>query len=130
MFPDENINNLSSLDDIDDFVTEDLTNTAFPQLEANIIVNYVDIDLETNSIIPTTTGATKSLGDVIPQLKGKVEGISIRVPTPNVSLLEFVFSSKKNFSVEEINDAFLKASKSEIKTVKPIPSFDTLFNIF
>jgi len=51
-----------------------------------------------NSIIPTTTGATKSLGDVIPDLKGKVEGISIRVPTPNVSLVEFVFSSKKNLS--------------------------------
>ena len=55
---DENINNLSSLDDIDDFVTEDLTNTAFPQLEANIIVNYVDIDLETNSIIPTINPTT------------------------------------------------------------------------
>ena len=56
-----------------------------------------------NSIIPTTTGATKSLGDVIPQLKDKVEGISIRVPTPNVSLVEFVFSSKKTLSVEKIN---------------------------
>lgn len=55
---DENINNLSSLDDIDDFVTEDLTNTAFPQLEANIIVNYVDIDLETNSIIPSVNPTT------------------------------------------------------------------------
>ena len=48
----------------------------------------------TNSMIPTTTGATKSLGDIIPDLKGKVEGVSIRVPTPNVSLIEFVFSSK------------------------------------
>jgi len=61
-----------------------------------------------NSIIPTTTGATKSLGDVIPELKGKIEGISIRVPTPNVSLVEFVFSSKKNLSVEKINDSFQK----------------------
>ena len=52
-----------------------------------------------NSIIPTTTGATKSLGDVIPDLKGKVEGISIRVPTPNVSLVEFIFSSKKNIGL-------------------------------
>jgi len=70
-----------------------------------------------NSIIPTTTGATKSLGDVIPELKDKVEGISIRVPTPNVSLVEFVFSSKKNLSVEEINNSLSKASKSELKNI-------------
>jgi len=70
-----------------------------------------------NSIIPTTTGATKSLGDVIPELKGKVEGISIRVPTPNVSLVEFVFSSKKNLSVEEINNSLSKASNSELKNI-------------
>jgi len=73
-----------------------------------------------NSIIPTTTGATKSLGDVIPQLKGKVEGISIRVPTPNVSLIEFVFSSKKNLSVEKINNSLSKASRSELKNVLDI----------
>ncbi len=83
----------------------------------------------TNSMIPTTTGATKSLGDVIPELKGKVEGISIRVPTPNVSLVEFVFSSHKNLSLDKINDAFIKASKSELKNVlnvndKPLVSSD------
>ncbi len=70
-----------------------------------------------NSMIPTTTGATKSLGDVIPELKGKVEGISIRVPTPNVSLVEFVFSSKKNMTIEEINNSFLSASKKELKNI-------------
>ena len=70
-----------------------------------------------NSIIPTTTGATKSLGDVIPSLKGKVEGISIRVPTPNVSLVEFVFSSNKNLSFKKINDSFVKASKTELKNI-------------
>ena len=70
-----------------------------------------------NSMIPTTTGATKSLGDVIPDLKGKVEGISIRVPTANVSLIEFVFSSNKNLTVEKINDSFLKASKSKLKNI-------------
>ena len=70
-----------------------------------------------NSIIPTTTGATKSLGDIIPELKGKVEGISIRVPTPNVSLVEFVFSSSKNLTAEEINNSFLKASKSKLKNI-------------
>ena len=83
----------------------------------------------TNSMIPTTTGATKSLGDVIPELKGKVEGISIRVPTPNVSLVEFVFSSNKNLATEKINDSFVKASKSVLKNVldvsnKPLVSSD------
>jgi len=70
-----------------------------------------------NSMIPTTTGATKSLGDVIPDLKSKVEGISIRVPTPNVSLVEFVFSSNKNMTAEEINNSFIKSSKSELKNI-------------
>jgi len=83
----------------------------------------------TNSMIPTTTGATKSLGDIIPELKGKVEGISIRVPTPNVSLVEFVFSSNKNLTIEKINDSFIKASKSDLKNVldisnKPLVSSD------
>ena len=73
-----------------------------------------------NSMIPTTTGATKSLGDVIPELKDKVEGISIRVPTPNVSLVEFVFSAKQNLSAEKINNSFSKASKSELKNVLDI----------
>jgi len=73
-----------------------------------------------NSMIPTTTGATKSLGDVIPDLKGKVEGISIRVPTPNVSLIEFVFSSPKNLTVEKVNNAFIKASKSKLKNILEI----------
>ena len=83
----------------------------------------------TNSMIPTTTGATKSLGDVIPELKDKVEGISIRVPTPNVSLVEFVFSSNKNLTIEKINNSFDKASKLELKNVldtsnKPLVSSD------
>jgi glyceraldehyde 3-phosphate dehydrogenase len=82
-----------------------------------------------NSMIPTTTGATKSLGDVIPKLKDKVEGISIRVPTPNVSLIEFVFSSNKKLTTEKINDSFAKASKSELKNIldisnKPLVSSD------
>ena len=73
-----------------------------------------------NSMIPTTTGATKSLGDVIPSLKDKAEGISIRVPTPNVSLIEFVFSSAKNLTSEKINNSFVKASKSKLKNILEI----------
>jgi len=76
----------------------------------------------TNSMIPTTTGATKSLGDVIPDLKGKVEGISIRVPTPNVSLIEFVFSSNKNLTIDKINNLFTKSSKSELKNILDVSS--------
>ena len=70
-----------------------------------------------NSMIPTTTGATKTLGDIIPKLRNKIEGISIRVPTPNVSLIEFVFSSSKKLSVKEINNSFLSASKSKLKNI-------------
>tara|TARA_Y100000590_G_scaffold356471_1_gene410729 strand:+ start:461 stop:1465 length:1005 start_codon:yes stop_codon:yes gene_type:complete len=70
-----------------------------------------------NSMIPTTTGATKSLGDIIPDLKDKIEGISIRVPTPNVSLVEFVFSSKKNITIEELNNSFLQAAKKDLKNI-------------
>ena len=82
-----------------------------------------------NSIIPTTTGATKSLGDVIPELKGKIEGISIRVPTPNVSLVEFIFFSNRSLTLEKINDSFVKAAKSELKNIldinnKPLVSSD------
>jgi glyceraldehyde 3-phosphate dehydrogenase len=82
-----------------------------------------------NSMIPTTTGATKSLGEIIPSLKGKIEGISIRVPTPNVSLIEFVFSSSKNLTVKEINNSFIKVSKSKLKNIletnnKPLVSSD------
>ena len=60
------------------------------------------------SIVPTSTGASKAIGEIIPELKGKLEGIAMRVPTPNVSLVEFVFCTKKNLSVEKINSAFQK----------------------
>ena len=73
-----------------------------------------------NSMIPTTTGATKTLGDIIPSLKGKIEGISIRVPTPNVSLIEFVFSSSSNLTAKKINNSFIKASKSKLKNILEI----------
>ena len=63
------------------------------------------------SIVPTSTGASKTIGEVIPSLKGKLEGIAMRVPTPNVSLIEFVFCTKKELSVEKINSAFLNFSK-------------------
>jgi len=65
------------------------------------------------SIVPTSTGASKAIGEIIPSLKGKLEGIAMRVPTPNVSLIELVFCTKNEISKEKINSCFLKASKSK-----------------
>ena len=72
------------------------------------------------SIVPTSTGASKAIGEIIPSLKGKLEGVAMRVPTPNVSLVELVFSTKKELSIEAINAAFEKASKNELKGVLEI----------
>jgi len=69
------------------------------------------------SIVPTSTGASKALGEIIPELKGKLEGLAIRVPTPNVSLVDLVFNSKSKLSVKKINDSFKKTSKKELKNV-------------
>jgi len=69
------------------------------------------------SIIPTSTGASKALGEIIPELKGKLEGLAIRVPTPNVSLVDFVFNSRNKLSIKKINDCFTQASKKELKNV-------------
>ena len=65
------------------------------------------------SIVPTTTGASKTIGEIIPSLKGKLEGIAMRVPTPNVSLIELVFSTKKNLSIGKINSSFENFSKKQ-----------------
>ena len=69
------------------------------------------------SIVPTSTGASKTLGEIIPELKGKLQGLALRVPTPNVSLVDLVFNSKSKLSVKKINDSFIKASKIELKNV-------------
>ena len=63
------------------------------------------------SIVPTSTGASKAIGEIIPSLKGKLEGIAMRVPTPNVSLVELVFCTKKDLTIEKINSAFNNFSK-------------------
>ena len=63
------------------------------------------------SIVPTSTGASKAIGEIIPSLKGKLEGVAMRVPTPNVSLIELVFCTKKDLSIEKINSAFEDFSK-------------------
>ena len=69
------------------------------------------------SIVPTSTGASKAIGEIIPSLKGKLEGVAMRVPTPNVSLIELVFCTKKDLSVQKINRSFLDASKKSLRGI-------------
>jgi len=69
------------------------------------------------NMIPTSTGAAKAVGLVLPDLKGKIDGISVRVPTPNVSLVDFTFNSAKDMSKESINEALTKASLSGLKGI-------------
>ena len=69
------------------------------------------------SIVPTSTGASKTISEIIPSLKDKLEGVAMRVPVPNVSLIELVFYTKKDLSIEKINLAFENFSKKN-KVIK------------
>ncbi|HRD02705.1 MAG TPA: type I glyceraldehyde-3-phosphate dehydrogenase [Candidatus Saccharicenans sp.] len=85
------------------------------------------------SQIPTTTGAAKAIGLVMPDLKGKIDGIAIRVPTPNVSLVDLVALVKKETTAEEINEALKAAANGELKgildyTEEPLVSVDFMAN--
>ena len=83
----------------------------------------------TQSIIPTSTGAAKALGIVLPHLNGKLHGMALRVPTPNVSLVDLVVDVEKTVTVEEVNETFKKASENEMKGIiqystEPLVSID------
>jgi glyceraldehyde 3-phosphate dehydrogenase len=85
------------------------------------------------SMIPTTTGAAKAVAEVIPALKGKMDGLSVRVPTPNVSLVDVVFNVEKKTSVEEVNNALIAAANGKLKgilsyTHDPLVSIDFRMN--
>ncbi len=67
------------------------------------------------SMIPTSTGAAKAIGLVIPELKGKMDGIAIRVPTPDVSLVDLTLETEKDTTAEEVNAAFKKAAEGKLK---------------
>ena len=69
------------------------------------------------AMIPTSTGAAKAVGLVLPELDGKLDGTAIRVPTPNVSLIDFKFNASRTTTVEEINDAILKEANGKLKGV-------------
>jgi glyceraldehyde 3-phosphate dehydrogenase len=80
-------------------------------------------------MIPTTTGAAKALSLVIPELKGKLDGLSIRVPTPNVSLIDLVVEVEKDTTKEEVNAAFKEAAEGKLNGImeycdKPLVSKD------
>ena len=72
------------------------------------------------SIVPTSTGASRSIGQIIPELKGKLEGVALRVPTPNVSLIELIFCTKENLSINKINNVLKKSSKSQLNGILEI----------
>jgi len=81
------------------------------------------------SQIPTSTGAAKAIGLVLPELKGKLDGISVRVPTPNVSLVDLKFLAKRNTTPQEVNDALIAAANGPLKgimtfTTHPLVSSD------
>jgi len=85
------------------------------------------------SQIPTTTGAAKAVGIVIPELKGKIDGIAIRVPTANVSVVDLVALLKRDVTAEEVNGAFKKAAEGPLKgilqyTEEPLVSVDFMAN--
>ncbi|RSK28121.1 glyceraldehyde-3-phosphate dehydrogenase [Bacillus sp. HMF5848] len=81
------------------------------------------------SIIPTTTGAAKALSKVLPHLNGKLHGMALRVPTPNVSLVDLVVDVEKDVTVEEVNEVFRKSATDSLKgivdiTMEPLVSVD------
>ncbi len=85
------------------------------------------------SMIPTSTGAAKAVGLVLPELQGKLDGVSIRVPTPNVSVIDFKFVPGRKVTVEEVNDALVAASDGALKgilayTNEPLVSIDLNHN--
>jgi glyceraldehyde 3-phosphate dehydrogenase len=87
------------------------------------------------SIIPTTTGAAKATSLVIPEVKGKLDGVSLRVPTPDVSLVDLTVEVEKKTTIDEVNAAFKKAAQGELKGIldvsdEPLVSTDYIGNLF
>jgi len=72
------------------------------------------------SIVPTSTGASKAIGEIIPSLKGKLGGVAMRVPTPNVSLIELIFCTSKDLTINKINNVFRLKSKRNLKGILEI----------
>src|SRR5436309_3000167 len=87
------------------------------------------------SIIPTTTGAAKATGLVLPEVKGKIDGVSLRVPTPDVSLVDLTVEVEKPTTIEQVNGAFKQAACSSLKGIldvseEPLVSSDYIGNLY
>src|SRR5690606_2855612 len=85
------------------------------------------------SIIPTTTGAAKATGLVLPQVKGKIDGVSMRVPTPNVSIVDLTAELERDATIEQINDAYRAAAAGRLQGIlevedRPLVSVDYIGN--
>ena len=87
------------------------------------------------SIIPTTTGAAKATGLVLPEVKGKIDGVSLRVPTPDVSIVDLTAEVEKKTTIDEVNAAFKKAAQSTLKGIldvsdEPLVSVDYIGSLY
>jgi glyceraldehyde 3-phosphate dehydrogenase len=101
-------------------ITMGLMTTIHSYTNDQVILDFPHKDLRRAraaalSMIPTTTGAAAAVGLVLPELKGKFDGIAVRVPTPNVSLVDLVFGTEKDTTAEEINSALREAAKGPLK---------------
>lgn len=115
-------------------ITRGLVTTVHSYTNDQVILDYPHKDLRRAraaalNIIPTTTGAAKALALVLPELKGKFDGFSLRVPTPTVSIIDFVAEIEKNATVQEINGALIEASENGLVdildyTEEPLVSMD------
>jgi glyceraldehyde 3-phosphate dehydrogenase len=120
---------------LDEFgIERGLMTTIHSVTNDQVILDFPHRDLRraraaTLSMIPTTTGAAKAIGLVIPELKGKMDGMAIRVPTPDVSLIDLVVEVKRETTVDEVNRAFRDASRGKLSryleyTEEPLVSRD------
>jgi glyceraldehyde 3-phosphate dehydrogenase len=103
-------------------ITSGIMTTIHSYTNDQVILDFPHKDLRRAraaalSMIPTTTGAAQAVGLVLPELKGKFDGISVRVPTPNVSLVDLTFNTEKGTTREEINQALRDAANGELKGI-------------
>lgn len=115
-------------------IVSGLMNTVHSYTNDQVLIDVYHADLRrarsaTHSMIPTKTGAAAAVGLVLPELNGKLDGFSIRVPTINVSVVDFTFIAKRDTTVEEVNNIMIEASKGGLKGVldindQPLVSID------
>ena len=121
---------------IRDRINSGLATTIHAYTNDQVLTDVYHTDLRrarsaSQSMIPTKTGAASAIGQVIPELNGKLDGLSVRVPVINTSLIDFTFSAKKTTTVREINNFLVDAAENEmsqILTVNYLPLVSSDFN--